>query len=183
MNEPSITLSTLWWHALQTVLSVYGITMCDQRIATGIQKTLEGLNICTCYWEPSVCWNIFCIYIIYLYIYICIRIYFVFVFCIQIMSFEIVRAKKLFCQKYISFFLFRHCILQNKDNISSNLFKYSFVIASCCDEVSLLVKLICCQIILTASSPGRPVDCSSLAIHLLVLPPLPSGRKRSGVSC
>ena len=27
------------------------------------------------------------------------------------------------------------------------------------------------------------VICRSLAIHLLVLPPLPSGRERSGVSC
>ena len=36
---------------------------------------------------------------------------------------------------------------------------------------------------LTASSPGRLLICRSLAIHLLVLPPLPSGRKRSGVSC
>ena len=45
--------------------------------------------------------------------------------------------------------------------------------------VCLLVRLICCQIILTASSPGRLLICRSLAIHLLVLPSLPSGRERS----
>ena len=36
--------------------------------------------------------------------------------------------------------------------------------------------------LLTASSPGRLLICRSLAIHLLVLPPLPSGRERLGVS-
>ena len=36
---------------------------------------------------------------------------------------------------------------------------------------------------MTVSSPGRLLICGSLAIHLLVLPPLPSGRERSGVSC
>ena len=46
--------------------------------------------------------------------------------------------------------------------------------------VSLLGRLICCRIILTASSPGRLLTCRSVAIHLLVLPPLPSGRERSG---
>ena len=46
-----------------------------------------------------------------------------------------------------------------------------------------LVRLICCRIILTASSPGRLLICRSLAINLLVLPPLPSGRERSGISC
>ena len=49
--------------------------------------------------------------------------------------------------------------------------------------VILLVRLICCRIILTATSPGRLLIGSSLAIRLLVLPPLPSGRERSGVSC
>ena len=49
--------------------------------------------------------------------------------------------------------------------------------------VSLLVRLICCWIILTASSRGRLLICRPLAIRLLVLPPLPSGRERSGVSC
>ena len=49
--------------------------------------------------------------------------------------------------------------------------------------VSLLVRLFCCQFILTASSPGRQLICRSFAICLLVLPPLPSGRERSGVSC
>ena len=39
------------------------------------------------------------------------------------------------------------------------------------------------SIILTASSPGTLLICRSLAIHLLVLPPLPSGRDRLGVSC
>ena len=48
--------------------------------------------------------------------------------------------------------------------------------------VSLLAKLICCRIILTASCPGRLLICRSLAICLLVLPPLPSGRDRSGIS-
>ena len=37
--------------------------------------------------------------------------------------------------------------------------------------VSRLVRLICCRIILTASSPGRLLIGRSLAIHLLVLPP------------
>ena len=36
--------------------------------------------------------------------------------------------------------------------------------------VSLLVRLICCGIILTASSPRRLSICRSLTIHLLVLP-------------
>ena len=35
---------------------------------------------------------------------------------------------------------------------------------------------------LTASSPGRLLICCSLAIRLLVLPPLPSGGERSGIS-
>ena len=43
--------------------------------------------------------------------------------------------------------------------------------------------LICCRIILTASSPGSLLICRSLAIHFLVLPPLPSGRERLGTSC
>ena len=49
--------------------------------------------------------------------------------------------------------------------------------------VSRLLRLICCRIILTASSPGSLLIWCSLAIHLLVLPPLPSGRERSGISC
>ena len=49
--------------------------------------------------------------------------------------------------------------------------------------MSLLVRLICCRIILTASSPGRQLICRSLAIYLLVLPPLPLGREKPGVSC
>ena len=36
---------------------------------------------------------------------------------------------------------------------------------------------------LMASSPGSLLICHSLAIRLRVLPPLPSGRVRSGVSC
>ena len=43
--------------------------------------------------------------------------------------------------------------------------------------MSLLVRLICCWIILTASSPGRLLICRSLAIRLLVFPHLPSGRE------
>ena len=49
-------------------------------------------------------------------------------------------------------------------------------------RVRVLVRMICCWTILTASSPGRLLNCRSLATHLLVLPPLPSGRDRSGVS-
>ena len=33
------------------------------------------------------------------------------------------------------------------------------------------------------SSPGRLLICCSLPIHLLVLPPMPSGRERLGDSC
>ena len=44
--------------------------------------------------------------------------------------------------------------------------------------VSRLVSLICCRIILTASSPGSLLICLSLVIHLLVLPPLRLGRVR-----
>ena len=44
--------------------------------------------------------------------------------------------------------------------------------------VSRLVRLICYRIILTASNPGRLLICRSLVIHLLVLPPLRSGRVR-----
>ena len=44
-------------------------------------------------------------------------------------------------------------------------------------RVSLLVKLICCLIILTASSLMNLLICRSLAICLQVSPPLPSGRK------
>ena len=36
---------------------------------------------------------------------------------------------------------------------------------------------------LTASSPGSLLICRSLVISPLVLPPLPSGRERSGISC
>ena len=43
---------------------------------------------------------------------------------------------------------------------------------------SRTVSLICCQIILTASSQGSLLICHSLAIRLLVLSPLPSGRVR-----
>ena len=45
-----------------------------------------------------------------------------------------------------------------------------------------MVKLICCRIILTASSPGILLICHSLAIRLLDIPPLSSGRVRSDVS-
>ena len=44
--------------------------------------------------------------------------------------------------------------------------------------LSWLERLICCCIILTASSPERLLICHSLGIHLLVLPPLRSGRVR-----
>ena len=44
--------------------------------------------------------------------------------------------------------------------------------------VSRLVRLICCRIILTASSPKRLLIYRSLVIHLLVLPPLHLGRVR-----
>ena len=49
--------------------------------------------------------------------------------------------------------------------------------------VSRLVRLICCRIILTAGSPGRLLTCRSLAIRLLVLPPLPSGLEKSDICC
>ena len=42
----------------------------------------------------------------------------------------------------------------------------------------LVVTLICCQIILTASSPEKLLIYRSLVIHLLVLPPLHLGRVR-----
>ena len=48
---------------------------------------------------------------------------------------------------------------------------------------SRLVRLICCLIILTASSPGRLLNFSSLAMRLLGLPHLPPGRVRLGFSC
>ena len=48
---------------------------------------------------------------------------------------------------------------------------------------SRLAKLICSRTILMASSPGSLLICHSLATGLRVLPPLPSGRVRSGVSC
>ena len=41
-----------------------------------------------------------------------------------------------------------------------------------------VVRLICCQIIFTASSPGRLLIYRSIVIHLLGLPPLRSGRVR-----
>ena len=49
--------------------------------------------------------------------------------------------------------------------------------------VSRLVRLICCLIILTASSPGMLLICRSLTIRPLALPHLPSGRERSGIYC
>ena len=49
--------------------------------------------------------------------------------------------------------------------------------------VSRLAWLICCRIILTASSQGRLLISRSLTIHLRDLPSLPSGRESSGVSC
>ena len=48
---------------------------------------------------------------------------------------------------------------------------------------SRLVRLICCQIIFTACSPGSLLICRSPAIRLLVLSPFPLGRVRSAVSC
>ena len=50
-------------------------------------------------------------------------------------------------------------------------------------RVSRLVRLICCRIILTASSSGRLLIYRSIVVHLLVLPPLRLGRVRWGVSC
>ena len=47
---------------------------------------------------------------------------------------------------------------------------------------SRLSKLICSRIMM-ASSPGSLLICRSLEIGLRDLPPLPSGRVRSGVSC
>ena len=47
--------------------------------------------------------------------------------------------------------------------------------------VGRLVRLICCRIILTASSPGELLVRPSPAIRLLGLPPLPSGRERSSL--
>ena len=44
---------------------------------------------------------------------------------------------------------------------------------------SRLIRLICCQIILTASSPGSLLIFRSLAIHVVDLPPLTSGHVRS----
>ena len=43
------------------------------------------------------------------------------------MSFEIVRAKKLFCQELIWFLLSHHPVLVDIDDISRNLLKYLFV--------------------------------------------------------
>ena len=48
---------------------------------------------------------------------------------------------------------------------------------------SRLTRQICSRIILTASSPESLLICSSPAIRLRDLSPLPSGRARSGVSC
>ena len=49
-----------------------------------------------------------------------------------------------------------------------------------CESVD---EVICCRIILTASSPRSLLICHSLAIHFLVFSPFPIGRVRSGVSC
>ena len=59
---------------------------------------------------------------------------------------------------------------------SSALPPFVVRVVDCC--VSLLVRLISCWIILTASSPGRLLIYRSLVIHLLVLPPLHLGRMR-----
>ena len=48
---------------------------------------------------------------------------------------------------------------------------------------SRLQRLICCQIISTASSPLSALICRSLSIHLPDLSPFPSGRVRFGESC
>ena len=59
---------------------------------------------------------------------------------------------------------------------SSSSSLLEFVISRVVDWcMSQLVRLICCRIILTASSPGRLLICRSLVIHLIVLPPLRSG--------
>ena len=50
-------------------------------------------------------------------------------------------------------------------------------------RASLLVRLIHCPIILTASSTRRLLICRPLAIRLLVLPHLPSCSVRLSVSC
>ena len=54
-------------------------------------------------------------------------------------------------------------------------------VVDCCE--SRLARLICSRIILMASSPGNLLTCRSFAIILRHLPPLPSGRVRSGFSC
>ena len=48
---------------------------------------------------------------------------------------------------------------------------------------SRLVRLIYCQILLTAISPVRLLTYRPLAIHLLVLQPVPLGRVKIGFSC
>ena len=48
---------------------------------------------------------------------------------------------------------------------------------------SQFVRLICCQITLTASSPRNLLISYTLAIHLLIVSPLPSDRMRFGTSC
>ena len=55
-------------------------------------------------------------------------------------------------------------------------------VRQCLRLLMRVVRLICCRIILTTSSPGRPLICRSLVIRLLVIPLLPSGRERGQAS-
>ena len=50
-------------------------------------------------------------------------------------------------------------------------------------KANLQFNCLISRIILTASSPSYLLICHYPSIRLLVLPPLPSGRVRSGVSC
>ena len=49
--------------------------------------------------------------------------------------------KKYFVKNALRFFLFRNGSLKNIDNISRNLFKYSFVFACCSDEIDAIIDL------------------------------------------
>ena len=91
-------------------------------------------------------------------------------------------AKRQFSDRNRDVLMSVHCTVPPKwwSTLKSAVFGSS----SSCRLVSESVgKLICCLIILTASSPGRLLICRLLVIHLPVLPPLPSGREMSGVSC
>ena len=87
-----------------------------------------------------------------------------------------VRANETYYEAKLQFIDRNRAVLMNvqsphkwRSTLKSAVFGTSFVIATACGLVLVdLVRLICCRITLTASSPGKLLICRSLAVRLTV---------------